>query len=168
MLTRAGVSDGAVVPGLQQCYAQLYLHSLEIQALNKHIQVRHQQQQLLQQLLAYNNNNNVAAINNSLALQCSTAVAAPIGAAALLSPSMLSTAGLYGSPANISNAGLYGPTPTTAAAALALHLPQLPQLPQLATNANVLDGLANLVRGANIGQPNLAPNPLLPPNLPPF
>ena len=30
----------AVVMGLQQCFSQLYLHSLEIQALNKHLQVR--------------------------------------------------------------------------------------------------------------------------------
>lgn len=35
-----------LVSGLQQCFSQLYLHSLEIQALNKHIQVRHQQQML--------------------------------------------------------------------------------------------------------------------------
>jgi len=31
---------GQVLSGLQQCFSQLYLHSLEIQALSKHLQVR--------------------------------------------------------------------------------------------------------------------------------
>ena len=39
-----------MISGLQQCFSQLYMHSLEIQALNKHMQVRHLQQQTLQQL----------------------------------------------------------------------------------------------------------------------
>ena len=33
-------NGGALIMGLQQCFTQLHLHSLEIQALSKHVQVR--------------------------------------------------------------------------------------------------------------------------------
>ncbi|KAF2352936.1 hypothetical protein FHG87_016308 [Trinorchestia longiramus] len=39
-------SSTAAASALQQCFSQLHLHSLEIQALNKQLQVRHQQQML--------------------------------------------------------------------------------------------------------------------------